>query len=810
MKKTLLISLLIFITTAASVAAPQKDLSIKGKVLDKSSSEPVGWATVSLMTSDSTIVAGTSCDEKGNYSLSAKEGEYTLSARLIGYKDYSRTIKLSSSLSELEPIMLETDSQMLSAAGITEKVKLVEVKLDKVIMNVSESAFAQSSTALDLMKKAPGVTVDKDGNVKLNGKSVSVWIDGRPSYMDGKSLESLLRSTEGGTIEKFELMEHPSSKYDAAGQGGIINIKTKRNMMKGFSGSVGLGGGGMYFKEINSFPWQQAFRANLSYRTAKTNTFLNISDGIYNTPMYLENNLTIEPTSFFQTGKTNFESMYHNYNVKIGNDWFINEKNTFGVIASIPGSYMTMNSTNCLTEQYVGGELQQKTKSEIKNGPSKNIRHSLNVNYTHIFDAERNSEITGNLDYYHNNSKDINNQTDTTAEKAITRKDMSSSQFYNIYSAKADYQSILWKKFMFESGAKWSLARTDNNSIETQTYIPDRLTDFIFTENIGALYATLAGQIGPKWSFKAGLRGEYTNSLGDWTTTGTSTRREYFDVFPTLFAGFTPNEKWRFNLSYSRRIERPRYGQLNPAKMYIDAKSYTVGNPDILPQYSNELGLNIGLGQNFSLTLAYNNAYNVINQVPSYEPDGTQYLTWGNVGKENIGIASFNIAALPITKWMQWTLNMTGLYINSKSSISDIVRDCWSLNGYTDLTFLLGKDWKIELDGYFMTPITYGAYHIHGNWGSDLGVKKSFLDNKLNLTIRLDDIFRSSRGDVDILDETGMGATTALKQLYYSQKLILDLTWNFGKAQSPTRSRKVGDIEESSRIGGGGGIGKTK
>lgn len=207
------------------------------------------------------------------------------------------------------------DTTAIEAAVFTEKVKQIELKYDKLVYNVSQSGFASGSNALDLIKKAPGVVVDQDGNVKLNGKAVSVWIDGRPSHMDGKSLEAMLRSTSGESIDKFELMEHPSAKFDASGQGGIINIKTKKNGIKGLNGNISLNGGAMgfktpdmYGKKFLSVPWDENVYASLAYRTKKTNTFVNLYQYVNNTDILIDVNLKLLGTDFKQRSRS-FERM---------------------------------------------------------------------------------------------------------------------------------------------------------------------------------------------------------------------------------------------------------------------------------------------------------------------------------------------------------------------------------------------------------------------------------------------------------------------------------------------------------------------
>lgn len=810
--KSAVLTAALIISTLSAYAARQDMAQLSGTVLDKSTAEPLGWATVAIMKSDSTLVSGATCDEKGVYSLQTAPGTYIMKVCLIGYIDHIQTVSLKAGVNEIAPVHLAEDAQMLSGATVTDRVSLLEVKMDKLVMNVSQSAFAQGSNALDLIKKAPGVTIDKDGNVTLNGKAVSIWIDGRPSYASGKSLEALLRGTNGESIEKFEIMEHPSSKYDAAGQGGIINIKTKRNMLAGLNGSMGLGGGAMHFKELDRTPWQQSYWLNLAYRTKKTNTFFSIYEGFYLDPIFLSNKLTLPSTDFVQDGTTLLDNLYHNYNVKIGNDWFIDKKNTVGFILYMPGSHATMDADNSVTHQYIAGQHQTKAISEIDNS-SRATQYTANLNYTHIFDESRSAEITTNLDYYKSIGKDDNSQNDETFYDAAPEVAVPSSQsivadqIYDIYSAKADYQTVLFQKFMFETGAKWAMSLTDNNSLEKRTSLPDQQVEFNYREHVAAGYFSLSGQLGTKFTAKAGLRGEYTNSFGDWITAGEVTSRSYFDLFPTVFLGFNPNEKWRLSTSYTRRINRPNYTQLNPTKTYIDSRSYVIGNPDMKPQYSDDLNLSVGFGQHLNFTVGLNDTKNAVSQVPSLEPGGIQILTFDNFGRQTFGFANFSIASLPIGKWLQWTMNATGLYVTTKSDAYDVQTKSLSFQGYTALSFLLPKDWKIEMDANYSTPMRVTNFYIRQHFTSDLAVKKSLLNDRMSITLKCRDLFRTNVDNMDLIDDSPAHALTHLVQRQYVQKILLDLTWSFGTAKQ-TRQRKVGAFEEMSRTGSSGIGGK--
>lgn len=798
----------IILSTSSAFAARQDMAQLSGKVYEKATNEPLGWATVALMKADSTIVAGVACDAEGAYALQVAPGAYIMKVSLLGYADHCECISLKAGKTALDPIYLDADTQQLASATLTERVKLVEMKIDKLVMNVSQSAFAQGSNALELMKKAPGVTIDKDGNVKLNGKTVSVWIDGRPSHADGKSLEALLRSTNGESIDKFEIMEHPSAKYDAEGQGGIINIKTKKNLLAGLNGSMGLGGGGMHFSWIEQTPWQQSSWLNLGYRTQKTNTFFSIYEGFYNTPMELLNTTLLPQNDFKQFGNTVLLNFYHNYNVKLGNDWFINDKNTIGFILYMPGEYTTMNSKGSTTEQWIADQHQMMSNSLIAN-KNQSTQYTANLNYTHIFDPARASEVTANLDYYRSNGKEHNTQDDVTRYDAVpdvvslTNQSIDATKIYDIYSAKADYQSVVFQKYMLEAGAKWALSMTDNDTREVKTAVPDNLITFGYKEHIGAGYVSMAGQLGPKVSAKVGLRGEYTYSKGDWISAGRTTQKNYFDLFPTVYLGYTPSADWRLSTSYSRRISRPNYTQLNPNKTYIDSRTYIVGNPEILPQYSDDVNFVAGYGQHLSLVLGYNHTGNTVTQIPSYSPDGNQYLTWDNYGTNRIAVTGLSIAALPVGKFLQWTASANGIYINSVSEKMSATSNCFGGQVYTALSFLFPKNWKLDWDATYSSRMRMANYDIHPVFYSDLALKKSCLDDRMNITLSVNDIFRSRTNDIDMIDQSGSGAISNIGQKYYTQKVLLDITWSFGKAKQ-TRQRKVGNLEEMSRTGGSG------
>lgn len=808
MKKLVVVSVFL---AAAFAAAAQEIKTVSGKVYEQASQMALEFATVALRQADSTVVAGCMTSNDGSFTLSAPKGTYMLEVSMVGF--VSQTMEVTLPASKI--IYLDEDKEMLAAASVTGRQKLVDVKLDKLVMNIGQSAFSQGSNALELIKKAPGVTIDKDGNVMLNGKQVSVWIDGRPAYLDGESLRAYLRSTSGESIDKFELMEHPSAKYDAAGQGGIINIKTKRNFAAGFNGSLGFDAGGMYFGgDLDDFYGNASAWANLAYRGKKTNTFVNIYGGDYNMALLLstdtEQNLPGSTFTLNTSGIQNFT--FRNYQVKAGNDWFIDNKNTIGFIFTLPGNWQKQISdpAHNWSVTSIGGVPVEKTTSAIDNF-SRDRRLTGNLNYTHIFDEARSAEMTVNLDWYRSgdmsHNKLYNDVTNcATGELSKTDKIIMADNMVNIYSAKLDYQTVLWKKAMLEAGAKWATSITDNDTRRTETGVPAENTLFTYTENIGAAYASLAGQFG-KWTLKAGLRGEYTKSVGDWKSINDRTERQYFNVFPTVYVGFNPSEKMRYSLSYTRRIQRPGYFILNPVEQYLDAHTYTLGNPDILPEYSDGITFSTGFGRFVNISLGADFATKVMTQVPELLPNGDQLLRWDNFGKANDAYLAIGMTSVPVFKWLDWTAQLTGLYMHSVSAMQDYDTDSFTFQAYTCLSFKLPKDWKIDWDGRYTSSMRYTYMQVQPQWQSDIAAKKQLLGGKMTLTLKVDDIFRSNSQNLK-MDTLG-GAKSFLVQKYYNQSAQVGLSWNFGQAHQ-TRYRKVGDLEEASRVGGGGGGGIGK
>ncbi len=816
--KRIFTAIIIMAMASFNLFAAKNQSQIRGQVRDKADQNPIEFATVSVHKQDSTILGGATTDVNGNFTISnIPFGNYILKVSFIGYKTYIMDLDLNEQNSSIGVIEIESDSQMLEAGKITAKVPVIEQKLDKLVMNVSETVSAHGSNAIELLRKAPGVSIDKDGNITLNGKSVAVWIDGRPSYLSGKELESLLLSTDGNTIDKIEIIAHPSAKYDAAGSGGILNIKTKKNFAKGLNGSLSGSYGGMYF---DRYLQEASGTLNVGYRSDKSNTVLTY------TPRMSQMGINLSSDTKFTNGGDMLQKSATNYmfeqssqSVKLANDFFLNKKNIFGVIVST----LFKNDKNysygdSFTDTYLNGNHLIRQKSDINNKSSFDNMMG-NINYTRIFNEQKAQEITFNADYAYydlfDGSSQENIYINPVTGVTLPNPNLFTSdgkQYINLYSFKADYQQLFWGTGMLEAGVKWAMTSTDNNTLRqdliNSVWVKndDLSSAFNYNEQIAAAYITASKMFSPKWVAKVGLRVEHTRSTGKWISLGQDIDRDpYTNLFPTLYVGYNPSQNWRYSVTYTRRIERPRYSQLNPQRLYLDASSSIQGNPKISPAFSDEIALSVGFSSFLNLALVYSGQNDMIMQNPKIDAvTGDKTITWGNFGKMQIAGANFSVTELPIFKWMIFNTNLFGCYVGNTNTAGNYKNEGSMFNNYTSLTFLAPKDWKFELSGNYMSGLPVGYFKIYSQYSFSAGVKKDLFDKKATLSINVNDLFRTNVSNMTMYGENNF--IYNFSQAMNIQKVKVSFTYRFGTVKQSKR-RNVGNMDEASRVGGGGSIG---
>ncbi len=818
--------------------------TIKGSVKDVNG-HPMPYVTISVLDKDSVLLTGDITDEQGKYiitppDLPSREEKYIIQASYVGYQTAFGG----------PDFVLREETERLAEVEVKAKKPLIERQMDKLVVNVSASPLSAGSNGNDILRRSPGVRIDKDGNITVNGKGVEIWIDGKPSYLSGQQLKAMLDGTDGNTIEKIEIISNPSAKYDASGQGGIINIKTKKNMMKGLNGMLSAGYGGMYFGDVKRWLSNDMFSLNLNYRGEKTYTFGQL------TQVFAQNDADFETrrTSPAVGGTKAMENYsYSGYNIefqyymmKLGNDWYIDSANTFGFILQVP--YMRIKQ-DIIDDRNIGYTVigSDTTFSRTSTNTSTQApQHTANLNFTHTFNEALERELTVNVDYNRYSSRAKNIQKSDFGIRSLDL-DLRSRQTAQIYSAKLDFQTKFWQTGMIETGVKYALSSTDNHMTTDSTVngllSPQAVSDFRYQEHVAAAYISVGKQFGEHWSVKLGLRGEYTFSHGNWTSADSITNKSYFDPFPTAYVGYTSKPLGKLqqpiavSASYTRRIKRPNYWMLNPFRTYVDAYSYQEGNTDLSPEFNNDVELHFSWTQYLNLTFNFAHTQNMFNRKTDILADGTGRMRWVNFGTCTTHGGNISLTELPIVPkfansqtaegensrtakrdvvgaWLALTVNAGWYHFLNKSyekrPDGKPVYELGNHYGYIGgtLSAYLPKDWTMTFDGNWSSPMTTGYERQESTYYLSFGIRKMYMKKGLIFNLNVQDLARSMRFTTTDMGQQP-GYTSWYQQTVRQQRVMFSITWLFGRQQQH-KHRRVGELDESSRLGGGEGVSAGK
>ena len=799
--------------------------TIKGSVKD-AQGNAMPFVTVSVLAQDSTLLTGAITDDNGAYAVEVNANRYIIQASYVGYVTVYGG----------PDFVLREETEKLAEVEVMAKKPLIERQMDKLVVNVSASPLAAGSNGNDILRRAPGVRIDKDGNITVNGKSVEIWIDGKPSYLSGQQLKAMLDGTDGNTIEKIEIISNPSAKYDASGQGGIINIKTKRNMMKGLNGTLSAAYGGMYFSDVRRWLNMDMVSLNLNYRGEKTYTFGQL------TQVFAQNDIDFETYRKTPTlenySYSGYAMDFQYYMLKVGNDWYIDSVNTFGFILQVPYMRVNQKIVDGRNFAYTVEGTDTVSKSVSNTGAQiQSPQHTANLNYTHTFSEALERELTVNVDYNRYNNKTANTQL-TNYDELIPYSlglNINSKQVIDIYSAKLDFQTKFWKTGMIECGVKYGLSSTNNHmttdSIFDDIPLSQTRQDFRYDEHVAAAYISVGKQFGEHWSVKLGVRGEYTYSLGNWLSADSVTRRSYFNPFPTAYIGYTTKPLGKLqqpiavSASYTRRIKRPNYWMLNPFRTYVDAYSYQEGNTELTPEFNNDVELHFSWTQYLNVTFNFAHTQDMFSQKTTILPDGMGFTKWTNFGTCTTHGGNISLTELPLvpkyvtaedgTKsmqgaWLALTVNAGWLHFINKSYEKNADGKSAYENrthyGYVGgtLSAYLPKDWTLTFDGNWSSPMTTGYNRQGSMYFLSFGVRKMYMPKGLIFNLNIQDLARSL-SLVDKSEGMAPGYESWYGNYVRQQRVMFSITWMFGQYQQH-KNRKVGNMDELDRLGGGGGV----
>lgn len=815
-KLLLILAIGLFTTISAFAQSPSK---VSGQINDNNG-KSIATATIMLQKAkDSSLVKTAVTNSNGVYEITpVKAGSYFVTATIAGMK------KTSSQVFEVKDgenitvpaLTAVADPKELSTVTITSKKPMVEVKADKTILNVEGTINAVGNDGLELLRKSPGVIVDKDDNLSLAGKTgVQVYIDGKPSPLSGTDLAAYLKSLQSSQIEAIEIITNPSAKYEAAGNAGIINIKLKKNLTLGTNGTVNAGYNIGIYAKYNA-------GISLNYRNAKTNFFGNYNFNAGLNEFSIRSTRTAPDSTFEQSNTiTNRNKGSHNF--KAGMDYFINKKSTIGVLVN-----GNVGTNQTLTEGPMNISYTPTNTLDriaIGMGDNNNKRTNINFNGNYRYAVAGGSELNIDADFgifnLRNNQLQPNTYYNASGNLIYSSVNkMVSPTDIRIYSFKVDYEQN-FKKGRLGYGAKIGYVNTDNNfnrnSVEGNKNTSEN-NQFTFNENINAGYVNY-NRAFKGFMIQAGVRVENTNSTGHSTGTinnGTSNnfdssvKRNYVDVFPSAAITFNKNPMNQWGLTYSRRIDRPAYQDLNPFEFRLNDYTYMKGNTQLRPQYTNSFGITNTFKYKLNTRLNYSHVKDMFAQIPDVA-GSKSLLTKKNLATQDI--VSLNISYPFQYKWYSFFTNLNASYTKYKANIPDFsgtIRkvdiDQPNLNFYMQNSFKLGKGFTAELSGFYNSPSVWqGSFKSKAIYAIDGGVQKTLFKGKGTLKVSVSDMFNSMKF-------RGTSEFAGQQNIFYgkpeSRQFKINYSMRFGRAQiKAARQRKSAIEDENKRTENSGGIG---
>ncbi|WP_158600301.1 TonB-dependent receptor domain-containing protein [Fibrisoma montanum] len=781
--------------------------------------KPLEFATILLLKAgDSTLVKGAAGDADGHYSIdNVMPGTYRISVTGVGYqKAFSApfTVETGQAQVAVPTLVVQEDSRTLGEVKVTAKKPFIEQLADKTVVNVENSIVSAGGTALDVLEKAPGVLVDtQNDRISLKGRTGTlVMIDGKPTYLSAQEVVNLLRNTPSNGIQSIELISNPSAKYDAAGNAGIINIRLKRGTRnEGTSGSATVGSG------YGRFPKASA-GLTLNHRAGGWSLF-----GNYNYD-YNERFGSVDARRIFGKGDSLTTvrnlgyrpSSSRNHTFKAGADYALGKRTSAGLMLNgmVSDNQARIDNSNLLYN--AGGELQQNVT--MVNASTRGLqRIAANVNVKHTFDTlGRNAgprELTVDADYSYvsidpqdNMRTRFLNAVGEEVRQPLVQRNTPPSQV-TIRAGKFDYVHPLSKSAKLEAGGKISYVTSDNDArFETLVdgnYVidPQRTNHFLYDETISAAYLN-GSKDWQKWSLQGGLRMEHTRSLGNSVTLNKVVDRNYVNLFPSVFMTYTASKNHQWRTSYSRRIDRPNYQDLNPFVYVMDTYTYYQGNPFLRPQYTDAFQVGYTYKGQTTASLSYNHTTDVITGVNEQMEQIMRVTTVNLASLKNINL---NVGfPLTITKW--WNTRQTvDVFYNAYDAEYAGERLDYrqvSANVTSNHSFVLPHGFTAELSGFYNSPFVYGMLRLRALGQVSVGVQKTLWNKTATVRLNVSDLFQTMRpGGVINHGTTNVTFTNRFE----SRVARLTFTYNFGNRNiKGGGQRRSSAEEEQRRIGGGG------
>lgn len=815
MKKVLFTVLISFVTLQLFASN-----HIDGKIIDDDTQLPLEFVNVALIKQGSeTLSAGVISDVNGAFSIpDVTNGKYTLRLSFVGYNPINLTLNVTGKPLNLGVIKLVEDSKKLTEVEVLGQGSQMRFDIDKKVFSVDQNIAAAGGSASDVLKSIPAVKVDNEGNVSLRKDgNVEVWVNGKPSGLTADNRAQILQQMPAESIESIEVMTNPSAKFNPEGTAGIINIVMKKNRKAGYYGSISAGA--MYPDGGQVTP---TFGANINYNSSKIDAYANVGYRAMNfkgggkTDRY---NLNGNDTISLLKQRREMTNAYSGLFMRAGMDFHLDSINTI----SLSGFGMAGSGTSTNDIDYtLYDRVKNDTTMYSRNNSGDGTRPSFNVNldYKHEID-KRGSNLMASLSYS-NHTRGMDNtivQRDVFGSKKL---DFNQEMIGNSQDVtfKTDYTRKLTETSRLEAGWQSTISNRLSSTKGFDNRISQQIStlanDFNYNEQIHAAYLTYGDRLFDKLSVQAGLRAEYmakestlkTPSAADQTITTKPT----IQLFPSLYLSYSLPRSNELQLNYTRRVNRPRGRQINPFKDYSDSTNISYGNPDLLPQYASAFELNyMKSWDNHSLSASayYRYTDNVIEDV-RFINNSTMESTYMNIAKlQNSGVEL--VAKNRLFKVLNLTSTLNFYYSKMDSSkyknpyspyISTTIPEqstfSWSANIMAN--FMLSKTLSGQITAEYSAPTLIAQGIESPEYQVDLGLRKTFFDRKLSISVMAHDIFNFNK---ERTTTWGTGFYQIDESYFHRRMLGVTVSYNFGNMKPKQADMKKKESSPDMNLDGG-------
>lgn len=793
MKQLFLTLLLVFSFNAVA----QNNGSITGNVFDQKLGESVPYVTVTIKENDQ-IITGVLTDENGNFTIkNLAKKIYTVEVSFIGYKTYITTADLTQQKDvDLGQILFEDESVILEGVEIVREVSTIEQKIDRKVINVGRDLLTAGATASEIMNNIPTVNVDQDGNISLRGnQNVRVLVDGRPTNIEPAQL---LKQIPSSSIKSIELITNPSAKYNPEGMSGIINIILHKNSNDGFNGNASAG---VTFGEVPKYNGS----VNMNYRKGKVNFFGTIGGNLGE--YFNDGNIyraDQNSTNLIDISNDNKSMLY-----KIGMDYYIDDKNTvsFFVNQNYLDGEGTVNTLNLYPDNNFD-DITQYSKYF-----SENTTTTYNAAYKHLFDQTGHTlDFEANFNTYKQPQEAsfrtlIENAGETNYRDAIEDQ-------RDLLTLNVDYVYPINEKSKVELGAEARNTRSENLYQTNNSLNPNQASRYNYDMDIYSVYATF-GQNFEKFGYQLGARFE-SYDVSAKLAGEEIYQDDYFTLYPSAFMSYAVNKNNSFQMSYSRRVDRPNLQQTKPIREFATPTVTGMGNPELDPQFTNSVELNytrVLTKGTITAGIFYRNIQDEINRT-FYSDEQTPNPNDFIMSYENFDDNSsygFEVSAnYKLAKWwdfqpaidfssisqkglIQMTDPVTG---NTSFEINEVETNAF--NGRVNNNFKVNKHLTLTLFGFYRGPFDGVQNHMKEMYKIDSGARYSMLENRLSFSLRFNDMFNTMRAAFESTNPfVANGRFT-----WESRTVYFGVNYMFGGGKNRALQRK--QREDNTKQGGGG------